>query len=244
MSPTRRDVIVKDAGVAHTVVFIDAPASEDVLQELTLSLHMRFWAFASDDFVKRNDGISGVALVVICPKTELDRRQSLRAMFASVRKAKALCGTAPIMVLLPLRDQLSENDLTKYGCTVARWEGFAVSRITALMKQAMSSSASEERLKIEFETKNRIRVSNVHGSSDLALPGGRPPLLLRKLLEEDRPFSRIELARTLDCEPNCIKMSICRLNEAFTSIPESLCLTLEVRSAGYGNGYQLVIEAK
>ena len=242
--PFRRDVVVKDAGAEQIVIYLDAPASEDVLEELASLLGMRFLSISSDDFLKCYESI-GAALVVICPRTELERRHSLRMLFANVRKARELCSTAQIVVLLPLRDQLCEKDLTKYGCRVAPWEGFSVARIAALMKQALRPTASKAGLEIEFRKNNRLHISNARGSCELTLPGGRPPVLLRKLLEEDRVFSLVELARMLDCENlKCIQMSTSRLNKAFTSIPESLGVTLEVSSVGYRKGYRLVVVQK
>jgi hypothetical protein len=239
--PLRRDVIVKDSGAKQNVIFIDAPASEDVLEELASVFGMGFLGISSDDFLKRDESIR-VALVVICPKTELERRHLLRILFANVRKARDLCGTANIIVLLPLRDQACENDLKKYGCRVSPWEGLSVPKIAALMKSALTVAASNEKPVFEFRNKNQLHISNAHGSCELTLPGGRPPVLLRKLLERDRASSLVELARTLDCENlKCIQMSISRLNNVLESIPESLRLSLEIRSSGYGKGYRLVI---
>ena len=242
--PLRRDVIVKDARAGQSIMFIDAPASEDVLEELASLLGMRFFGISSDDFLKRDDNILGVALLVICPRTELERRHLLRILFANVRKARELYCTAQTIVLLPLRDQLCEKDLQKYGCRVASWEGFSVSKIAALMKQALGGTP-KAKLEIEFRKNNQLHISNARGSCELTLPGGRPPVLLRKLLEEDRTFSLVELAHMLDCENlKCIQMSTSRLNKAFMSIPESLGVSLEVRSAGYRKGYRLVIVEK
>jgi hypothetical protein len=242
--PLRRDVIVKDSGAKQNVIFIDAPASEDVLEELASVFGMGFLGISSDDFLKRDESIR-VALVVICPKTELERRHSLRILFANACKARELCGTANIVVLLPLRDQLCENDLKKYGCRVAPWEGFSVPRTAALMKTALTVTASNEKPVFEFRNNNQLHISNAHGSFELTLPGGRPPVLLRKLLGEDRVFSLVELTRTLDCENlKCIQMSISRLNKALKLIQGSLGISLQIRSAGYGKGYRLVIVNK
>lgn len=243
--PTRRDVIVREARGAQSVIFIDAPASEDVLEELASAIGMRFLGISSDDFLKRNES-DRVALVVICPRTELERRHSLRILFASVRKVRELCSTAQTIVLLPLRDQLCEKDLKeKYDCRVALWQGFSVSKIAALVKHALSGTTAKAKLEIEFGKNNQLHISNAHGSCELRLPGGRPPVLLRKLLEEDRAFSLVELARTLDCANlKCIQMSKSRLNKVFKSIPASLGVGLEIRSAGYRKGYWLMIVQK
>lgn len=241
--PLRRDVIVKDAG-EQCVIFADAPASEDVLEELASTIGMRFLGISSDNFMKRDESIRA-ALAVICPRTDLDRRHSLRILFANVRKVRELCGTTQIIVLLPRRDQLCEKDLKKYGCRVAPWEGFTISNIVALMKQELSVTAPKAGLEIEFRKNNQLHISNARGGCELALPGGRPPVLLRKLFAEDRTFSLAELARTLDCaNPKCIQMSKSRLNKVFQSIPKSLGVGLEIRSAGYRKGYRLVIVRK
>jgi hypothetical protein len=243
--PTRRDVIVRETRAKQSVIFIDAPASEDVLEELASAIGMRFLGISSADFLKRDES-ERVALVVICPRTELERRHSLRLLFASVRKARELCGTAQTIVLLPLRDQLCEKDLKeKYDCRVAPWQGFSVSKIAALMKHTLRDTTAKAELEIEFGKNNHLRLSNAHGSCELTLPGGRPPVLLRKLLEEDRAFSLTELALTLDCENlKCIQMSKSRLNRVFKSIPASLGVGLEIRSAGYRKGYWLSIVPK
>lgn len=241
--PKRPRVIIKEAGAESAIVFIDAPASEDVLGELASVLQMRFLGVSSGDFLKDEDtSMSGVSAIVICPRTEMERSHSLRTLFASVRKARELFGSAPILTLLPLRDQMCEKDLRKYGCTVGPWEGFAVSKVASLIKDALGVTASKSVLNMEFRQKNTLVISNTHGSYELKLPGGRPPVLLRKLLQEDRAFSLIEIARALDCENvRCIKMSVYRLNKVFRLIPESLRITLNVLSAGYGKGYRLLI---
>jgi len=227
------------------MVFIDAPASEDALEELASTLQIHFLAISSDDFLELNDELKGVQIVVVCPRPELERRHSLRILFSSVHKARHLCGTAQLLVLLPLRDEMCSADLKKYGCRVAPWEGFTVSKITSLVKQVLVSAASNASVEFEFGRNSQLTISNLHGSCVLKLPGGRPPILLRRLLRDERAVSEVELARTVGCEnPKCISMSLSRLNRVFKSIPESLCVSLEICSAGYSKGYQLVIKKK
>ncbi len=238
----RSDINSRDA-VPRSLLLIDAPASEDVLRELAGTLRARLTAVSSREFLKESYEPSRVSAVLICPILEMPRRNALRKLFEVVHACRRELPGARIFVLLPSREEMSRGDFEKLGCHVEKWEGFVVGKIASLMIAAARNRQSNALVDLEFSGR-RVTASTAKGSVVMIFDTDRTPLLLRKLSEEDREYSRRELALAAACEETQIRVYKERLNRKLASIANALEIKMEIVHPKGSKGYRLLVKKR
>lgn len=236
----RPDAIVTFPGTTQ-LVLVAPPATQDTLSDLAKELKSLTVAVRSTEFLLKERWAGNVSAAVICPDTGSDRKESLDLLFAMVHKALYLFKYAPVIVLLPRRDEGSRKDLEDLACRVSVWDRREVDRMASFIIENSRKIRSTALIAIKFLKSGEVRFSRKGNPITLKVRPERSSVFLQIVLQEDREYSKQELGDAMNCDEDQVRVYAQRLCGCLAELEDRLGVQLKIIGSKQGGEKQDIV---